>query len=68
MYRSLDDGYEVRFVFLDILKAFSKVWHDGLLFKLQENWISCNLLKALKDFLTNRKQKGCIKWTLFFMN
>ena len=28
-------------VFLDISKAFDKVWHDSLIFKLQENGISC---------------------------
>ena len=40
IYKSFDDGYEVRGVFLDISKAFDKVWHDGLIFKLQENGIS----------------------------
>ena len=39
IYKSFDDGYEVRGVFLDISKAFDKVWHDGLIFKLQENGI-----------------------------
>ena len=57
IYKSFDDGYEVRGVFLDISKAFDKVWHDGLIFKLQENGISGNLLKVLKHFLTNRKQR-----------
>ena len=56
IYKSFDDGYEVRGVFLDILKAFDKVWHDGLVFKIQENGTSGNLLKVLKHFLTNRKQ------------
>ena len=37
IYKSFDDGYEVRGVFLDISKAFDKVWHDDLIFKLQEN-------------------------------
>ena len=36
---------EVRAVCLDISKAFDKVWHDGLIFKLQQNGISGNLLK-----------------------
>ena len=46
-----------RGVFLDISKAFDKVLHDGLIFKLQENGISRSLLKVLKQFLTNRKQR-----------
>ena len=32
IYKSFDDGYEVRGVFLNISKAFDKVWHDGLIF------------------------------------
>ena len=30
IYRSFDDGFEV---FLDISKAFDKVWHKGFVFK-----------------------------------
>ena len=29
VYKSFDDGLEVRSAFLDISKAFDKVWHDG---------------------------------------
>ena len=57
IYKSFDDGYEVRGVFLDISKAFDKVWHNGLIFKLQENGISGNLLKVFEHFLINRRQK-----------
>ena len=57
IYKSFDDGYKVRGVFLDISKAFDKVWHDGLIFKLQENGISGNFYKVLKHFLTTRKQR-----------
>ena len=35
IYKSFDEGFEVRGVFLDISKAFDRVWHDGLIFKLQ---------------------------------
>ena len=34
IYSSFDDGFEVRSVFLDISKAFDKVWHEGIIFKL----------------------------------
>ena len=44
-------------VFLDISKAFDKVWHEGLIFKLKQNGISGNLLNLLCDFLRNRKQR-----------
>ena len=33
--RALDDGKEVRVVFCDISKAFDRVWHNGLLRKLE---------------------------------
>ena len=55
--KSFDEGFEVRGVFLDISKAFDKVWHGGLLLKLNQNGISGNLLKPLRDFLCCRKQR-----------
>ena len=57
IYKSFDDGFEVRGVFLDISKAFGKVWHEGLIFKLKQNGISGNLINLLCDFLRNRKQR-----------
>ena len=57
IYSSFDDVFEVRSVFLDISKAFDKVWHEGIIFKLQQNGISDDLLNILSDFLRNRKQR-----------
>ena len=57
IYKSFDEGFEVRGVFLYISKAFDKVWHKGLLLKLNQNGISGNLLKLLRDFLSYRKQR-----------
>ena len=51
---------EVRAVFLDISKAFDKVWHEGLIFKLKQNGISGKLLKIFEDYLYNRKQRVII--------
>ena len=49
-------GVEVRNVFLDISKAFGKVWHDGVILKLEQNGTSGDLLNILIDFVRNRKQ------------
>ena len=57
IYQSIDQGYEVRGVFLDISKAFDKVWHKGLLFKLKQNGISGHLLRIFENFLKEQKQR-----------
>ena len=57
IYKSFDDVFEVRGIFLDISKAFDKVWCKGLIFKSTQNGISDNLLNLLCDFLRNRKQR-----------
>lgn len=38
--KALDKGNEVRVVFLDISKAFDKLWHTDLIFKLRSIGIS----------------------------
>ena len=48
---------EVRAVFLDISKAFDKVWHAGYNFKLEQNGVCGNLLKFFQNYLTNRNQR-----------
>ena len=48
---------EVCAVFLDISKAFDKVWHEGLIFKLKQSSISGSLLKLFGNYLHNRKQR-----------
>ena len=57
IYKSFDDGYEVRGIFLYISKAFDKVWHNGLIYKLKQNGVSGNLLNSVIDFLDTRKQR-----------
>ena len=48
---------QVRSVFLDISKAFDKVWHEGLLYKLKSMGISGELHRLLKNYLTGRFQR-----------
>ena len=57
IYQSFDDNLEVRALFLDISKAFDKVWHKGLIFKLKQNGISDKILNIITDFLNFRKQR-----------
>ena len=57
IYHSFDNDLEVRGVFLDISKAFDKVWHEGQILKLSRNDISGSLLYLLNFFLKYRKQR-----------
>ena len=45
---------EVWGIFLDISKAFNKVWHEGLIYKIQSTGISGTPLKLFKSFLSVR--------------
>ena len=42
---------------MGIYKYFDKVWHDDLIFKLEQNGVSGTLLKLFKNYLSNRKQR-----------
>ena len=46
IYKLFDACLNIRAVFLDISKAFDKVWHQGLLYKLKQNSILGNLLET----------------------
>ena len=48
---------ETRGVFLDICKAFYRVWHEGLLFKLKSYGKNGPPLTLIKSFLSNRFQR-----------
>ena len=47
---------EVRSIFLDISEAFDRVWHEGLLYKIQSIGISGKPLKLIESFLGGRYQ------------
>ena len=59
IHLAFDDNscLEVRSIYLDMSKAFDKVWHEGLLHKLKQNGIDGNLLGLLKNYLSNRRQR-----------
>lgn len=49
IYHSLNERSEEH-VFVEISKAFNKVWHKGLLFKLKKNGFNRPLLQVLNFF------------------
>lgn len=57
---AVDHGKEVRIVFCDISKAFDRVWHAGLLHKLQCIGISGRFLDWFRNYLADRKQRVVI--------
>ena len=59
IYKSFDANLslEVRGVFLDISKAFDRVWHDGLLYKLKLLGICGIYYNLIQSFFDSRHQR-----------
>ena len=67
--KALDEGKDVRAVFCDVNKAFDRVWHKGLLYKLKIAGITGSLLSWFTNYLNNRSQRvvlpgACSSWKL----
>ena len=60
IHSSLDINLDVRYVFLDMSKAFDKVWHKGLVYKLKQNGFDGKLLTLLESYLSKRQQRVVI--------
>ena len=60
IYKALEKGLEVRAVFLDILKAFDRVWHRGLPAKLKSLGVNGPMLIWFESYLSGRKQRVVI--------
>ena len=57
IYKSFDDGFKVKGLLLDISETFDKVWHEVLIYKLNQNGILEKLLNIIKDFFDSKKQR-----------
>ena len=57
MANSIDTRHTTCIVFCDISKAFDRVWHKGLTFKLNANGINGPLLQWIESYLNGRRQK-----------
>ena len=60
IYAALDNKQDVCMVYMDISKAFDRVWHTGLLHKLQMFGVDKQMLKWLDDYLAGRMQRVVI--------
>ncbi len=60
IYTGLENHNDVCLVFLDVSKAFDRVYHEGLIFKLKQLGITGNLLDWLRSYLCKRKQRVTI--------
>ena len=59
IYKAFDanPSLEVRAVFLDLSKAFDKVWHGGLMYKLKRLGICEKYYELIHSFLNDRHQR-----------
>ena len=61
---ALDAGKEVRTVFCDISKAFDRVWHEGLIYKLKAAGVSGDVLRWFQSYLSGRRQRVVLPGSL----
>ena len=55
--KSLDEGGEIDVIFMDFMKAFDKVPHRRLIYKMKKYGLSDKICSWVNDFLSNRKQR-----------
>ena len=58
--KSFDHKTHTGVVFCDIHKAFNRVWHSGIFFKIRQLGIRGNLLTWIENYLSNRQQQVLI--------
>ena len=57
IYQDINDGKDTCMVFFDVSKAFDKVWHEGLTFKIKQMGITGCLFEWLISYISERYQK-----------
>ena len=53
-HKAVNNGQYTLAVMVDLEKAFDLVWHQGLLYKMEQLGLKGNILHFVADFLANR--------------
>jgi hypothetical protein len=56
----MDEGKEVLLAFCDVSKAFDRVWHRGIIYKLRRAGVEGRLIRWFEAYLNNRTQKTVV--------
>ena len=64
LYSNLEHGYQTDVIIMDFSKAFDKVDHLRLIYKLQSLGVSPQVTNWVKSFLSNRSQKVAVEGQL----
>ena len=62
---AIDQGHELDVIYLDFCKAFDKVPHMRLLVKIERYGIKGKVLRWIREFLNNRKQRVMVNGAHF---
>ena len=54
--KSLDKGHDFTAVYFDVTKYFDKIWHEGLLFKCQNEFFYFRATSQLAEIIPNRSK------------
>ena len=57
---ALENQNNIQLIFFDISKAFDKVWHKGLVYKLESVGMKYPLIQWFNNYLNDRKQRAII--------
>ena len=60
IYKSFDEDYETRDVFLSIPKTFNKVWYNVLIYNLKKRYVR-QFTTYCDKLLVSTKAKSCLK-------
>ena len=55
--QEIEDAFQERVAWIDLHRAFDKVWIDGLIVKLMRNGVTNIMLKLIQSYLFNRRAR-----------